>query len=153
DTAVFWGSRVEHNADKDRYELTMQIGPDEYHENVNNSVFTNSLVRWHLRTAISVRDWLRKTHSQEAASLLERLGIDDKRIAKWREVADKMYIPRDVERGILEQFDGFHQLKRVNLSYWQPRVANMDYILGHEEAQQVMIIKQADVVMLMALLG
>src|SRR5690606_24180679 len=28
DTAVFWGSRAEWNADADRYELSMQIGPD-----------------------------------------------------------------------------------------------------------------------------
>ncbi|MEP6986966.1 MAG: hypothetical protein ABI970_15275, partial [Chloroflexota bacterium] len=41
DTAVFWGSRVESK--NGRYELSQQIGPDEYHENIDNSVFTNRM--------------------------------------------------------------------------------------------------------------
>ncbi|HRF97249.1 MAG TPA: hypothetical protein PLZ51_18700, partial [Aggregatilineales bacterium] len=75
DTAIFWGSRAEFNAEKDRYELKMQIGPDEYHENVDNSVFTNSLVRWHLRQALSVFDWLHHAHTDHAERLSQELGI------------------------------------------------------------------------------
>lgn len=153
DTAVFWGSRVEYNAAQDRFELPMQIGPDEYHENINNSAFTNSMVRWHLRTALEVRGWLRKTFPTQADSLLAKLHIDDTRTAHWQQVIDKMYIPRDAQRGIIEQFDGFMKLEPLNLALWQPRVANMDWILGHAPTQRTMVIKQADIVMLMALLG
>ncbi|HLY29009.1 MAG TPA: glycosyl hydrolase family 65 protein, partial [Aggregatilineales bacterium] len=153
DTAVFWGSRVKYNAAQDRYELDMQIGPDEYHENINNSVFTNSIVRWHLRTALSVLKWLEEKHSAKADDLRSRLGLSAKRLAHWQDVADKMFIPQDKDRGILEQFEGFFKLERVPLEYWAPRTTPMDAILGHEAIQHIMIIKQADVVMLMALLG
>jgi len=153
DTAVFWGSRAEYKAEQDRYELSMQIGPDEYHENVNNSAFTNSMVRWHLRTALEVWDWLKRWKPLEAAGLSTRLGLTPERLAHWQDVTDKMYIPFDQERGILEQYDGFFKLDPINLRHWQPRVANMDWILGHETMQHTMIIKQADIVMLMALLG
>jgi kojibiose phosphorylase len=153
DTAVFWGSRVEYKPERDRYELSMQIGPDEYHENIDNSAFTNSMVRWHLRTATEVWDWLRHAHPSVASDLAARLGISDARIARWRDIIEKMYIPYNPERGILEQFDGFSTLQPIDLSLWQPRVTNMDAILGHEATQHVMVIKQADIVMLMALLG
>jgi kojibiose phosphorylase len=111
------------------------------------------MVRWHLRTAIEVCDWLKQSFPKEGAALFARLGITDERAAHWQDIVAKMYIPYDKERGILEQFDGFFKLKPLDLSHWQPRVANMDYILGHEETQHVMVIKQADIVMLMALLG
>ncbi|MCS6870185.1 MAG: glycoside hydrolase family 65 protein [Anaerolineae bacterium] len=153
DTAVFWGSRAEYNAEQDRYELRMQIGPDEYHENVNNSAFTNSMVRWHLQQALVVRNWLLTHHREAGEALLTRLGITEARCAKWSEIAQKMYVPRDPETGVLEQFDGFFNLERLDLTHWQPRVANMDWILGHERTQRTMVIKQADIVMLMALLG
>jgi kojibiose phosphorylase len=153
DTAVFWGSRAEYKPDQDRYELHMQIGPDEYHENINNSAFTNSMVRWHLRTARAVVDWLKLHYPKESESLFARLGITPERLDHWQQVADKMFIPTDSQRGILEQFEGFFNLEPINLSLWQPRVANMDFILGHERTQKVMVIKQADIVMLMALLG
>ncbi|MDW8300424.1 MAG: hypothetical protein RML95_13930, partial [Anaerolineae bacterium] len=153
DTAVFWGSRAEYNAEQDRYELRMQIGPDEYHENVNNSAFTNSMVRWHLQQALAVRNWLLTHHREAGEALLTRLSITEARCAKWSEIAQKMYVPRDPETGVLEQFDGFFNLERLDLTHWQPRVANMDWILGHERTQRTMVIKQADIVMLMALLG
>ncbi|HVO43206.1 MAG TPA: glycosyl hydrolase family 65 protein [Aggregatilineales bacterium] len=153
DTAVFWGSRVEYNADRDRFELTMQIGPDEYHENINNSVFTNTMVRWHLRTALQVYDWLHAHHPDQAETLLARLKITPERIARWQQIVDKMYIPYDAQRQIFEQFDGFFNLTPLELSYWQPRTQNMDYILGHDLTQKTMVIKQPDVVMLIALLG
>jgi trehalose/maltose hydrolase-like predicted phosphorylase len=153
DTAVFWASRVEYNATADQYELSQQIGPDEYHENVDNSVFTNSMVRWHLREAMRVREWLRANAPDSAQRLDSALGINDEHVQKWGEIADKMYIPFSEEHRVLEQFEGFMKLQPIDLSHWKPRVSNMDWILGHGPTQGIMVIKQADVVMLMALLG
>jgi trehalose/maltose hydrolase-like predicted phosphorylase len=151
DTAVFWGTRAEWNDERGRYELRQQIGPDEYHENVDNSAFTNSVVRWHLETALTVLEWLHGYYTKHALELEQRLHITPGRIDKWKDIIDKMYIPKD-ERGVLEQFDGFFDLEPIDLSYWTPKVANIDSILGHEAIQKVRAIKQADIVMLMALL-
>jgi kojibiose phosphorylase len=153
DTAVFWGSRVEWVAERGRYELTNQIGPDEYHENVNNSAFTNRMVQWHLQTALHVRDWLLTHHQDAGAALLARLGINEITVAHWQDIIGHMYVPVDPETGIVEQFDGFFGLQKVDLTHWQPRVVNFDAIVGHANAQKMAVIKQADVVMLMALLG
>lgn len=153
DTAVFWGSRVEWNAEQDRYELSMQIGPDEYHENVNNSAFTNTMARWHLQKALMVVGWVRGLHTPESDALLTKLDISTERLTQWNHIIEKMYIPCDPRTGLIEQFDGFHKLDPMPLADWQPRVMNMDSLLGHEAAQHTMVIKQADIVMLMALLG
>jgi kojibiose phosphorylase len=45
------------------------------------------------------------------------------------------------------------RLKPINLEDYTPRTTNMDWILGHEKTQRSRVIKQADIVMLMALLG
>lgn len=156
DTAVFYGSRAEWNADAGRYELSMQIGPDEYHENVDNSVFTNRMTAWHLEQALNVWAWLSADHPDEARRLGEALQIDAARLDKWRDIATKMWIPTsDQGDGVVfEQFEGFFdRLKPIPLHDFSPRTANMDWLLGHAKTQESRVIKQADVVMLMALLG
>jgi kojibiose phosphorylase len=154
DTAKFWGSRAEYNPDQDRYELRQQIGPDEYHENIDNSVFTNRMVVWHLEQALSVWNWLTANHPADAERLGRTLEITEERLQKWRTIADKMWIPVDAERGVLEQFEGFFaKLHPLNLEDYTPRTKNMDWIMGHAKTQVTRVIKQADVVMLMALLG
>src|SRR5690606_20567396 len=69
DTAVFWGSRVEKAGD--RYEISQQIGPDEYHENVDNSVFVNRMVVWHLETALWLVDYLHQHAPDDARRLVD----------------------------------------------------------------------------------
>lgn len=152
DTARFWASRAEWNAEEKRYELRMQIGPDEYHENVDNSVFTNRLVAWHLEQALQVWDWLTINAPQAADTLAQSLAINNDSLAKWAEIAQKMWIP--MRDGVFEQFENFFQrLQPFNLADYSPRTANMDWLLGHEKTQRTRVIKQADVVMLIALLG
>jgi kojibiose phosphorylase len=154
DTAKFWGSRAEYNPEQDRYELRMQIGPDEYHENIDNSVFTNRMVVWHLRQAAQVWQWLEIHYPDAARKLASALDLSDERRARWDEIARKMWINMNDEYGVFEQFENFFErLKPFNLTDYTPRTANMDWILGHEKTQTSRVIKQADVVMLMALLG
>jgi len=55
---------------------------------------------------------------------------------------------------VFEQFENFFaRLIPTNLEDYTPRTTNMDWIMGHARTQRTRIIKQADVVMMMALLG
>lgn len=114
------------------------------------------MTAWHLEQALNVWAWLSADHPDEARRLGEALQIDAARLDKWRDIATKMWIPTsDQGDGVVfEQFEGFFdRLKPIPLHDFSPRTANMDWLLGHAKTQESRVIKQADVVMLMALLG
>ena len=67
ETSRFWASRLEAMPDG-RYALSRVVGPDEFHEHVDNSAYTNYLVRWHLQHATYVYADLAVTHPGELAS-------------------------------------------------------------------------------------
>jgi len=152
DTAVFWGSRAE-KTDSGRYVLTNQIGPDEYHENINNSVFVNRMVIWHLTEAFALLDWLQSHAPDHAARLTDSLKLTRERLAGWRDIIAHLVIPFDSQKQIHVQFDGFFNLEYVPVPNYEPRVGGVWPMLGHQRALESQVIKQADVVMLMALLG
>jgi beta-phosphoglucomutase len=152
DTARFWGSRAEWKDDKGQYELTYVIGPDEYHDRVDNNAFTNNMARWNLQAGEQVLDWLEREFPEKAAELKSRLDLTEKRLDHWREVAEKMRRNWNPQSGLFEQFDGFFRLKSVNLADYEPRKISMQVLLGIEGVQAYQIIKQPDVLMLLYLL-
>lgn len=151
DTAVFWGSRVQEI--NGRYELHTQIGPDEYHENIDNSLFVNRMVMWHLNEAINLLSWLQKNAPTDAERLIAALDLTPERLAKWQDIIKRMYLPFDEEKQRHIQFDGFFDLEYIPVPNYEPRVGGMWGMIGHHRALGSQVIKQADVVMLMALLG
>jgi len=152
DTARFWMSRVEWNAQKERYELCGVIGADEYHEQVNNNVFTNRMVQWHLEKAVAVYDWLQQNFPDRATALAQKLQLTPEHLLRFQEIVTQMYIPYDPETGAIEQFDGFFQLKDIDLSIYEPRNQSIQAILGMERTNQSQAIKQPDVLMLLYLM-
>lgn len=152
DTAVFWGSRVEWNGKQDRYEIHDVIGPDEYHERVNNNAFTNRMVQWHLKTALEVLDWLRQAYPDRAAELEQTLNLDSDRLHHWLDIIHKLWVPQDPNTGLIEQFQGFFDLEDIDLASYEPRSRSMQVILGIEGANERQVLKQADVIMLLYLL-
>lgn len=153
DTAVFWGSRVEYNDERDRYEINDVIGPDEYHEHVNNNAFTNRMAQWHLETALETLAWLRREYLDKAAELEERLDLSAERLAHWADVIGCLHILHDPETGLMEQFEGFFELEDVDWQALEPRRKSVQTLLGIERTNQVQALKQPDVLMLLYLLG
>ena len=147
ETARFWASRAEWNAEREQYELSDVIGPDENHEHVNNSAYTNYLVRWHLRFAADLVVWL----SQKAPETLSRLEIGSSDLQAWRQISDKLYVAYDPQTHLIEQFQGYFQRKDIRIADYEPRTHSIQYILGIEGANQVQVLKQPDVLMMMTL--
>ena len=152
DTAVFWLSRVEWNAKQERYELHGVIGADEYHEQVNNNAYTNRMVQWHLEKAVAVYEWLQRIFPDRAAELAKRLQLTPEKLLQFQAAIAQMYIPYDAKTGLIEQFDGFFQLKDVNLSDYEPRDRSIQAVLGTDETNQSQVLKQPDVLMLLYLM-
>ena len=54
--------------------------------------------------------------------------------------------------GLYEQFVGYHKLEPIDLSLYAGREAPIDVVIGRERTPRSQVIKQADVVALLALL-
>jgi trehalose/maltose hydrolase-like predicted phosphorylase len=151
ETGRFWASRAQ--SDSDGYcHIRNVIGPDEYHEHVDDSAFTNVMARWNIRRAIDVAALLRKRWPECWANLSSRLGVDDTELGQWKNTADKMVTGIDPKTGLFEQFAGYFALEKINLADYAGRSVPMDVVLGRERTQRSQVIKQADVVALLGLL-
>ena len=152
DTARFWMSRVDWNAKRERYEIRGVIGADEYHEQVNNNAYTNRLVQWHLEKAIAVYNWLQENFPARMSELHSSLHPTKARGLRIEATSTQMYIPKDTKTGLIEQFEGFFQLKDINLNDYEPRDRSIQAVLGMDETNQTQVLKQPDVLMLLYLL-
>ena len=151
-TAEFWASRVVWNPESGQYEIDNVIGPDEWHEHVNNNAFTNYMARWNIQAAIDALRWLKSTYPDKAKELTQQLDLHEKRLAHWHDVITYIHIPLDKRTGLIEQFDGFFKLELFDQEKYKGRTTSYQGILGIKVVQYYQIIKQADVLMLLTTL-
>jgi trehalose/maltose hydrolase-like predicted phosphorylase len=131
-TARWWASRIEPDADG-RGHIRGVIGPDEYHENVDDNAYTNVMARWNLKRAADA--------GGEA--------VDEHERRHWLELADSIVDGYDSATGIYEQFGGFNALEPLLISKLAPQLpVAADMLLGHARTQTSQVVKQADVLML-----
>jgi trehalose/maltose hydrolase-like predicted phosphorylase len=151
ETARFWASRAQLEADGKRH-IRHVIGPDEYHEDVDDNAFTNVMARWNIARALETVEVLRIRWPERAAELKAKLGLDAGELADWDDAVARLVTGLDKQTGLYEQFEGFRDLELVDLSAYADRTAPMDVVIGRERTQKAQIVKQADVVALIALL-
>jgi beta-phosphoglucomutase len=153
ETARFWESRVEPDTPvPGKFSISDVIGPDEYHDHVDNNAFTNRMVIWHLRRAIEIHTWLHKQAPDQARQIVQRLEIDKARLQQWQTIADNLVVLEDPESGLIEQFEGFFELKEVDWEQYADRTKSMQALLGIEGANEHQVLKQPDVILLLTLL-
>jgi trehalose/maltose hydrolase-like predicted phosphorylase len=161
ETARFWASRLERDSDGSVH-LRGIIGPDEYHELVDDNAYTNVMARWNLRAAAAAV----KAGRGRAAAPGRGTGTPRQRssarrgrearageptqaeVADWLDVADRIVDGYDPGTRIYEQFAGFHALEPVRIADVAPRPAWADILLGRERTSRAQVVKQADVLML-----
>ncbi|HEY6330856.1 MAG TPA: glycosyl hydrolase family 65 protein [Blastocatellia bacterium] len=150
--ARFWASRVTPGPDGKEHILKV-IGPDEYHEDVNDDAFTNTMAAWTLQTACDIGRWMNANDRESMRRLESRIGLDQAELDRWAELAGRVYLGLDLNTGLIEQFAGFFKLKQLDLRAYEPRTAPLDMLLGHDAVQRAQVVKQADVLMLFQLLA
>ena len=151
ETGRFWASRAQPEADGTRH-IRGVIGPDEYHEHIDDNAFTNVMARWNMRRALDVAALLRERWPETWARLSSRLELDDVELKQWRSAADTMATGLDPKTGLFEQFAGYFALEDIDLTDYAGRSVPMDVVLGRERIQRSQVVKQADVVALLGLL-
>lgn len=151
ETGRFWASRALLGTDG-HYHIRGVIGPDEYHEHIDDNTFTNVMARWNIRRALDVAALLAQHWPAQWAALSSRIGADDAERDQWRTVAEGLEVCIDVDTGLFEQFHGYFDLEDIDLADYAGRSVGMEMVLGRQRIQNTQILKQADVVALLALL-
>lgn len=152
ETAVFWASRAEYDAPKDRYEINDVIGPDEYKEHVDNNAYTNYMAHFNMKLALRAAQALRRKDPERFRRLDAKTGFSASE-PKIREVCEKLYLPVPGGSGIVPQTDGYLSLEPLDLSpYKDPKApAKIGTAMNAERLNRYMVSKQADLVMLLFL--
>jgi len=150
--ARFWASRAEANGEN-RYHIRRVIGPDEYHEIVDDNAYTNGMARWTLERGVETLDWLSRNAPQRLADLAERMALSPEDGEEWRHISAGLVTGFDPATRLFEQFAGYFALDHIDLSRYEGRLVALDVLLGGERISRSQVIKQADVLMLLHLLA
>jgi trehalose/maltose hydrolase-like predicted phosphorylase len=151
ETARFWSSRGAMEGDG-KYHIRHVIGPDEYHDNVDDNTFTNLMAAWNLRRGVETAGWMQQHRPDRWHDLRQRLHVAPDELSTWSQLADAVFTIFDPKTLLYEQFAGYYRKEPIDLKKFEPRTAAMDVILGHERINETNVVKQADVVMALYLL-
>jgi len=154
ETARLWVDLGHFSERKDgQFCIDAVTGPDEYNTVVNNNTFTNLMARENLRYAAASVTALREQAPERFTALAHRTQLDEAEIAAWTQAADRMYVPYDEECGIHPQDDAF--MGREPWDFENTPDDKYPLLLHHHPLviYRHKVIKQADVVLAMFLLG
>ena len=133
DTARYWASRIRTDTEGLGH-IDKVIGPDEYHEDVDDNAFTNVMARWNLGVAARYAPAARE--EREA----------------WERLAGSLVDGYDPRTGRYEQFTGYFDLEPLLVRDIAPPPVAADVLLGRERIERTQVCKQPDVLMLHHLL-
>jgi trehalose/maltose hydrolase-like predicted phosphorylase len=152
ESARFYLSYLYYSPEHKRYEALDVIGPDEYHERVNNNAFTNRMIFAVFQSARDYINVLQKNNPVFINELIERIGFNDD-LEFMEKAMNQFYLPQPDEQGIIEQFDGYFRLEDCSLDTVRSRLKDPKEYWGGGGgvATATRIIKQADVAAMLAL--
>jgi len=151
--ARFYYSYAYFKKDKKRYEILDVIGPDEYHERVNNNAFTSMVAKATFEIANATVNYLKQKHPDELNALVQKIDIASE-LPLFVEAAGLLYVPQpDEKTGVIEQFDAYYKLKDTAVEELKAKMIHPNEYLGAGQGLAVptKVIKQADVVMMLNL--
>lgn len=152
EVARFLRSFVRYDDVRGVYHNIRLLGPDEWHENVDDNAFTNYQTHAALAFAIRTHEYMADHHASELGELAERLQLDAAEVDGWRRVRDRMLLPEpDPDTKLIEQFAGFFDLEDVTPSEVKERLIDPSEYWGWPNGVAVatQVSKQADVPMLL----
>ena len=147
--ARMYRSLLLKKADSNFYEIYDVVGPDEYHERVNNNVYTNKMAKFTFKTAY---DMLSEIDSDTYKALDKKYDLA-KLKAVFKDSYENIKIGKPNENGIIEQFDGYFSLEDTGEDTVRSRLLDEKEYWGgaYGVASQTQVIKQADVIAMMSI--
>ena len=150
--ARMYRSLLIKKADSRFYEIRDVVGPDEYHERVNNNAYTNRMVKFVFETAVSLSDKLKELDENCYASLNKKYDLNRLKTI-FKDSAENMLIKEPNSDGIIEQFDGYFKLEHTSVDEVRSRLLNPKEYWGgaYGVAADTQVLKQADVVAMLSM--
>ena len=154
ETARFWRSLGFYADARDgKFCINSVTGPDEYNTVVNNNAYTNLMARENLRYAAQTVEALQAIDPKAYNELVHKTVLDPSEVESWIHAADSMYVPYDEKLKIIPQDDSF--LDREPWDFRNTPREHYPLLLFYHPLNiyRKRVIKQADVVLAMFLLG
>ena len=148
--ARFLASRVECGGRTGKYGFFGVMGPDEFHMMVNNNAYTNYMGQRTLLCAAETLGRMRQDAPAAYNALVQKTGVRDEEIARWRDIADQMYIPED-ESGLIEQHDDYFNLPHTDINAIPVSQFPLYEHWAYDRIYRSDMIKQPDVLMMLYL--
>ena len=141
------------NAKEGKFCINSVTGPDEYNTVVNNNAYTNLMARENLRYAARTVESLRETEPDAYNDLVHKTALEPSEMEAWVRAAENMYVPYDEKLKIIPQDDSF--LDREPWDFKNTPYDHYPLLLFYHPLNiyRKRVIKQADVVLAMFLLG
>lgn len=134
-----------------RFCINCVCGPDEYNPVVDNNLYTNFLTKKQFLFTLDMSARLKEKNPAKYNELMTKCGIDDAELKRFREAADKMYLPFDAENGIYMQDDNFIYKDPIDLDAIPLEKLPLLTHLHPLNLWRYQVCKQADIVLLMFL--
>ena len=104
----FWSQRVSFSQPKQQYVILGVTGPDEFENNVDNNWYTNYSCVQSLRLTLRYLEYVEQNYPADYQRICQVTHFDrDAEVSRWRDIIGRMYLPKDAERGIFVQHDGY----------------------------------------------
>lgn len=145
--ARFYFSLLVGRSTSDLWEIHDVIGPDEYHERVNNNAYTNKMAQATIRWAIEAARMLKQADEAAYREFCAQTGAEEL-LPRLEAAANRLYVPGPNADGVIEQFDGYFGLEDVAVETVRSRLLDPREYWGgaYGVAAHTQVIKQADVV-------
>lgn len=152
ETSRFWLSRVFWSEPLGRYVINRVLGPDEYHQGVDNNYYTNLMAREGLLKTCRLAGILKQNRPEAWAAARDRLDLADEELAEFERVARLVFLPRDETLGISLQDDSFLRLEPCDRSRI-PAGQSLNQAWSYDRLMRTQLLRQADVVVAHLLVG
>jgi len=150
ETARFWASRVDWDAHKKHFAINHVIGPDEFHEDVNNNAYTNYMAKWNMWMAQVIYRHLRARFRGRVRQVAKRIRLKPSEFKGWNRIrqnlANTVYRRKN---DLIEQFDGYFKKKRVSIKrFTSEGLPAFPKHMSTKDLGKTQYVKQADVLLL-----
>lgn len=136
-----------------QYEIHDVIGPDEYHERINNNAYTNRMAKFTFESGLQVIEKLKELDVNLVTELDSEYNLDQL-VFQLKDAIENIYMKQpDDKNRVIEQFDGYFNLEEISMEDLKKRILDEREYLGGANgiASHTKIIKQADVVTMLNL--